>query len=74
MPVYPFQVSEQTVEPFLTCLRIQGCNSFFRTLSISSAQTFPLLHRIPKTACFDALLPRPESLSANFTERRLFFH
>jgi len=62
------------IEPCLTCFRIFGCNCLASTPLISSAHTFPLLHRMPKTGCLVVPLPRFDWPGRHFTAWRLFFH
>lgn len=48
MPMYPLQVSEQIVDPFLTCFSIKGCKSTASVLPITFAQTLSFLQSIPE--------------------------
>ena len=46
--MYPLQVSEQIVDPFLTCFSIKGCKSTASVLPITFAQTLSFLQSIPE--------------------------
>jgi len=72
IPEYAFQVSEQTIDPVDTFLEISSWRVTASTSSTTSAQTWQLRHRIPKTGCF--FVPLPSFVPRSRIDFRLFFH